>query len=314
MNTHSLQTPALGLGCIFQLQKFKADGTITYTGPKFHNVVLGVGYDLMLTHGPHGQSNGGANYCNLGSGAQFEDKADDELKDYVIGTDNVISSETYYSSGVDYDYPAWRSWRQIFEFEIGSISHDVSEIGLSRDLNEDYFNRHRIVDLRGNHIGLDILPDEGLKVWAETYLFGSADVADVISGEFEFQGSSGTVTIGYTWEQLDGWLTASGIIPGGLYPDDVRILDSVTYDPSDGTPASSVSSSCASGSGNNYATAKWNAGVLSGEYTTLLVNMGGATYGRFDLDTPIVMDNEETSLKITILRDLSTTLEEAIWR
>jgi len=299
---------------VFQLQKFRADGAITYTGPKFHNIVLGVGYDLMQTHGPHGQSNGGLNYCNLGSGAQFESTEDTGLKDYVVGTDNVTSSETYYSSGVGFDYPAWRSWRQIFEFSIGSVDSSVTEIGLSRADNTDYFNRHRIVDPKGTHIGLDILPDEGLTVWTESYLFGTRDVGDIDSGEFTYRMLSGDVTIGYTREQLSEWLTASGIIPGGPSASDIRLVTSPTYDPSAGTPASSVSYSCESGSGTNYVTAKWDAGVLLGEYNGLMANMTGAAYSKFDFDSALVMDDLGVALELTVLRDLSPTLEEAIWR
>lgn len=303
------------IGCIFQLQKFKSDGTITYVGPKFSNIVLGVGFDLMLTYGPHGQSNGGLNYCNIGTGAQREDISDIGLHDYVIGTNNVIETEEYYSSGVDADYPAWRSWRQVFEFAIGSITHTVSEIGMSRANNTDYFNRHRIVDLRGNHIGLDILHDEGLIVWVESFLFGCKDVAAEVTGEFVFQSSSGPITIGYTWKQLDGWLTKSGIVPGALPTNDVRILKTISsvIDPGDGTPATSTTSSCVSGSGDNYVTAKWRAGVLSGEYIGLMVNITGSTYGRFEFDTPIVMDDEQVALEIVILRNLSKSFEESGW-
>lgn len=315
MKSTGLHIPSLGMGCVFQLVKFKADGTMTYVGPKFHNILLESGFDLMLNYGPHGQDNGGLNWCNLGTGAQFEKVTDEGLQDYLVSSSNVIETETYYSSGVDADYPAWRSWRQVFEFAIGSIGRVISEIGLSRAENTDYFNRHRIVDYRGYHIGLDVLPDEGLKVWTESFLFGRKDVADEVTGSFLFQSTSGPITIGYTWKQLDGWLTKSGIVPGALPATDIRMLSTISsvINSSDGTPATSTTSSCAAGTGNNYVTAKWSAGTLSGEYVGLMVNISGSTYGRFEFDTPIVMDDENVALELTVLRNLNESSEESDW-
>jgi hypothetical protein len=68
-----------------------------------------------------------------------------------------------------------------------------------------------------------------------------------------------------------------------------------------------------SGSGVFDVTAKWNAGVLDGEYTNLLVNMSGVLYGKFDFDAPITMDHEGTALELTIRRSITRTLQEGTW-
>lgn len=309
----SIISPPFSVGCVFQLQKFNADGVITYLGPRFHNLVLDAGLDLMVNYGPHGQSNGVLNYCNVGTGAGFESVEETGLVNFVASTSAVIDTETYYSSGVGYDYPAWRSWRQVFEFSIGSVGHTVSEIGLSRESNSDYFNRHRIVDPLGHYIGLNILPDEGLRVWTESYLFGSVDIGYEGDISFTFESTSGPVDIEGIWTQFGGWLTESGIVPGNISTSDIRILKSSSTDPSAGTAASSISAPYESGDFKRDVEAKWDAGVLSGDYYSLLVNMTGATYGRFDFDTPITMDHEGTALKITVRRAWGRTLEEGTW-
>lgn len=312
-NHPNITIPSFGVGCLFQLQKFSVDGAITYLGPKFHNIVLNCGLDLIANYGPHGQSNGCLNYCNVGTGAGFEVAEETGLVNFISSTSVVIDTETYYSSGVGYDYPAWRSYRQVFEFDIGTINHTISEIGLSRTSNNDYFNRHRIVDPLGDHIGLNILHNEGLRVWTESYLFATMDVGDIESGSFVFQDATGPITINYTWEQLAGWLTESGIVPGNPPASDIRALKSPSYDPTEGTPASSTSLSYDAGTGIFDVTAKWNAGVLDGDYTNLLVNMSGASYGRFDFDKAITMDNEGTALELTVRRAVTRTTQEGDW-
>lgn len=308
-----ISIPIIRTGCLFQLQKFKADGTITYTGPRFHNIVLNTGLDLMASYGPHGQSGGCLNYCNVGTGAGFEDEKETSLANRVASTNTVIDSETYYSSGVGYDYPAWRSWRQVFEFGVGSINHTISEIGLSRLNNDEYFNRHRILDLLGHHIGLDVLHDEGLRVWTESYLFGVMDVAETTIGNFTFSATSGPVSIDYTWTQLDGWLTEDSIVPGSIPTSDIRILKSSTTSPTAGAAPSSITTSYTNGDFKRDVEAKWDAGVLDGDYWGLLVNINGATYERFDFDSPIVMDNEGIALKLSVRRSWGRTLQEGEW-
>jgi len=300
--------PSIRTGCVFQLQKFKADGTITYTGPEFSNLVLNTGLDSLISSSPADFS-----YCNVGTGGGYEQEWETGLITWVTSSNNVINSETYHSSGVGYDYPAFRSWRRVYEFGIGSISQTISEIGMSIGSDGSYLNRHRIVDVRGIHIGLNVLHDEGLRVWVQTFVFATHDIDQTEQGSFVFNSTDGPIDIGYTWRLLSGWLTSNDFIPGRVVSGDIRIVQEPTSTYNAGTAPSSISAPYTNGDFFRDVTAHWDAGVLSGEYWGLLVQHTGASFSRIDFDTPIVMDNEGVAMTLTVRRSWGRTLQEGIW-
>lgn len=310
MMNHSILIPTIKVGCVFQLQKFNVDGVVCTT-PRFHNIVLDGGLDLLASYGVEDFT-----CCNLGSGTGNERTDDTGLLLFVTSSDTVVESSTGYSSGIGYDYPVLRWWRRKFEFAIGSIDAGLSEIGLSLSSDSNYLNRHRIVNPAGLYTGLDVCSDEGLVVWADLYLFGVADVEEEINKGFFFNSLSGETYIPYTWKTLSGWLTADAFVPGRIEKEDVRLTKTNTSVYGAGVPAREIIGSYTTGSFYKDVYAIWDPGDLDGDYVGLLIQNGDATYSRIDFETPITMDalaNPFTGLRLRIRRDWGRTLQEGEW-
>lgn len=308
---YNISAPPVRIGCVFQLQKFNADGDITYTGSKFHNMMIGSGLDLLVNH-----DLGEFRYCNLGTGAGLERLDDTGLNHYLTYSNNIVESSESHSTGIGYDFPAHRNWRYKFEFGIGSISSGISEIGLSLSPNSNYLNRHRIVTPKGIHTGLHVMHDEGLIVWADIYLFATMTIYDEIEQSFIFNGMSGQTRINYTWRQLDSWLTASEFYPGRLKREDVRILKTITSEYGSGTSASGIINPYIPGTFQQRVNAEWDPGALDGEYWGLLIQNASGLYGRMAFDAPITMDKNyypHVGLRLGIERSWGATLQEGTW-
>ena len=308
----NISIPSVKVGCLFQLQKFKDDGTITYTGPKFHNMMIGSGLDLLVSH-----DIGEFDCCNLGTGAGPEDISDTGLTDYLTYTTNITESSASYNTGIGYDYPAHRFWRRKFEFSIGSIDSGISEIGLSLSPNSNYLNRHRIVSPEGLPTGLHVMPDEGIVVWTDIYLFSTMTAYEEFEGSFVFSGIDGNTTINYTWRQLAGWLTTPAFYPGRIVREDIRMLKTITSAYGSGTPAAGIiKNPYVSDTFYQHVNAEWDPGDLDGEYWGLLIQNADGTYGRMAFDTPIVMDKvyyPHTGLRLRFERAWGATLQEGRW-
>lgn len=307
---HSILYPRLGIGCIFQLQKFKAAGTITATTPRFHNVMLNSGLDLLTT-----RTMGEFDCCNLGTGGGLDRFDYTGLTEYLTSSTTILESLASYNSGIGYDHPALRFWRKKFEFAIGSISKGVSEIGLSVSEDTEYLNRHRIVAPDGVNIGLDVQLDEGLIVWTDVYLFCSHTVEDIINGAFLFKGIDGNRIISYTWELLSGWLEED-FAPGRIEPDDIRIVETPTNTPGSGIPATAIEGAYVDGTHHQNVYAVWDPKELDGTYWGLLIQNGDGTYGKVSFDSSISMDPvmyPHISLKLKIERSWGRTILEGEW-
>ena len=293
----------LGVNCKFQLEKFLADGTITYRGPEFSNVVLENGLGMMASYAPNSVSYAGISWCNLGRSSRIEHFADTGLDEFITSTNNQPEDiVTDYATGAGYPYPMWRSWRHVFEFPVGSINDTVSEIGLSRLQNSDYFNRHRIVDEHSLSVRIPVLSFEGLRVWARTSIHSTVDSTERASGSFELETLDGPVTIPYEWRQLEGWLTSANIVPGRIVASDIRLSKTQTSTYNAGTAASSISVTYDADNLLKTVEATWAIDALDGDYTCLLFQNTNAPFSRFDLLSPIQMAALGQRLKLTLTR------------
>jgi len=196
------------IGCTFQAQKFRSGGVITYQGPEFHNIVLDVGLDTLATEdfglrGTAGSNSNNASTLNVGTGSSTPVIDQSGLDSYLTATQSLYGSTTH---GYDTDDPIHRWSKTTYEFAIGTCTGNLTEVGLSSDVNIDYFNRQLFKDAGDNPITITVASDEGLRVTCTLYLYGDMQPGDTIAGSFLLNGSD---TIDYSRELTTdtGWLS-----------------------------------------------------------------------------------------------------------
>ena len=191
---YTLESPKFRAGCVFQLEKYRSDGTITYKGPLFNNIVLDVGLDSWSGIELAGQYGGLAYRLNVGTGSSEPSTGQTGLDSYTASTDAILDRSYTHDETADPVYASlWRKW----EFPIGSCTGNLTELGLSNDDGENYFNRQLFRDEFGNPVTITVLDDEGLRVDGTVFVYAPLLPSEQITGSFLLNES---VTINYHLE------------------------------------------------------------------------------------------------------------------
>jgi len=201
-----LHLPKMSVGCFFRVEKYKKHGVITYAGPWFKNTVLNVGLDQIATGQSLAPGVGALRWINVGTGTSEPAATQTGLDTYLASTNTTYGGMTYdYSNGDELaGNPAWRSFQRTLEFAIGSCTGNLTELGLSRTSNANYFNRQLFRDDLGDPTVITVLSDEGIRITVKLVVYAPMAVGETASADFSINGSTKTATI----TQLGGdWLT-----------------------------------------------------------------------------------------------------------
>lgn len=198
------------VGCTFQAQKFRNDGTITYQGPTFHNLVLDTGLDAMADYAyrlanKEAAGNGVASWINVGEGSATPAVTQTGLSSYLASSGSTYGS---ISGGYEATSPRHKWQEAVFEFAVGSCVGNLTEVGLSSGENTGYFNRQLFKDEEGSPTTITVLSDEGLRIATKLFLYGDMEPGDTEAGSFLL---NGTDTIDFTREMTSNtsWLADS---------------------------------------------------------------------------------------------------------
>jgi len=186
--------PEIRTTATFQLEKFKADGTITYSGPEFSNVILDQTLDALARGDARFRWTPASNLFEsvcVGSGDISPDPSDQSLDHQIACTSNTI---TGYSFTSHYDEPQiYQEISAVHEFPIGSVTGNVNEIGLSGAYG--LVNRQLIRDENGDIVTITVLEDEGLRVAIKAFGYPGMDTLESEQqGTFDINGQ----TVSYT--------------------------------------------------------------------------------------------------------------------
>ena len=287
---YTLESPKFRVGCVFQVEKYRSDGTITYKGPLFNNIVLDIGLDAWGSDTLSDISSG----LNVGTGSSEPSTGQTGLDSYIARTDTILDSSHTYDETADPVYISlWRKW----EFPIGSCTGNLTELGLSHR-DGYYFNRQLFRDEYGNPVTITVLDDEGLRVDGTVFVYAPLLPLEQVTGSFLLNES---VTINYHLEMGFGedggfgpsifdWLNRSNI--------HLTISDSYTgygY----ATEGSGNLHSYLTGSFERIVTTTFSPGTFVGDVARLSTNYYyKRTLCHFRLDDVIpVADNEELTIE-----------------
>lgn len=301
------------VACTFQVEKFRNDGVITYQGPTFNNLILDVGMDYLgqYFYGTHPDGPGSvARFVNVGEDNTEPSKSQTGLLSFVAATNSAYSDDNgYQASG-----PCYKWYKRVFEFDIGSCTGNLTEVGLSHASNEDYFNRQLFRDDYGDPTTITVLEDEGLRVAVTLYFYPDIDPGETVSGSFLLNDSD---TINTTRELTDDdeWIKdCRGVVASFLFTGKYcRITDSAT-DFSGGVQPDVFTESGYS-NGDHYweATCEYNAGTFVGDIASILLfmhkssgieqslNYNEAPFMAFRLD-PVISVKDTEKFTMTLRR------------
>ena len=195
---YTLESPKFRVGCVFQVEKYRSDGTITYKGPLFNNIVLDVGLDSWSDIELSDQYGGLAYRLNVGTGSSEPSTGQTGLDSYTASTDTILDRSYTYDETADPVYVSlWRKW----EFPIGSCTGNLTELGFSTAQGGAYFNRQLFRDEYGDPVTITVLDDEGLRVDGTVFVYAPLLPSEQITGSFLLNES---VTINYHLEMAFG--------------------------------------------------------------------------------------------------------------
>lgn len=155
----------MGIGCSFQLEKFKEDGTITYKGEPFFNTVLDAGLFKWYTTSAASL----INYVNIGNNSTPPNISQTGLGNRLFSTNTKYSTDLYEDSITD--NLLCLSLTRVFQFGVGTCTGDFTEIGLSNTSNASYFNRQLLKDVLGEIITVRVNANEGLRITARLRIY-----------------------------------------------------------------------------------------------------------------------------------------------
>ena len=302
------------VGCYFTAQKFRSDGTITYQGPRFSNLVLDVGLDMLVSRpyglvGGSGTQNNSCSVCNVGTGTTTPTTDQTGLHTFTAATASRYGGTTH---GYSTENPV-RRWSSVtYEFAIGFCADNtnLTEVGLSRTTNDEYFNRQLFRDEEDNPTTITVHSDEGLRIFCELFLYGDLQPGATVAGSCTL---NETETLNYTREMTTDttWLTwtyldSMGAL-GASRESGYLLSDLATG--FTGTVADSRSlEAYQSGDYSRTHTAVWNPGKFAGNLNSILFHAffpppwGGigtrvTEFSAFRLDAPIdILDTEEVTV------------------
>lgn len=282
-------------GCIFQAQKFKADGTITYQGPRFHNLILDCGLDAL----GHSSMDYMMRRCRVGTDNTAPSEGQTGLISQVAQTDTRYS----HTWGEQTTEPIYAYIRTTFEFSIGTFSGDnLAEVALGKDRGDyDVLNRQLFKDEDGNNTTITVLSDEGLRVTAEFRAYSDLQPGEYEEGSFELDieedsgadSSGASVMINYTREIYSQYFRKDQTL-GWDFQDDhlcgdgkiAKIFDSPGPFGNPGTKQSSVNySSYTSGDFYRDVEFVWNPSTYEGDVGGVATGCDAYGQGFMDLFT-----------------------------
>lgn len=268
--------PQLKVGCYFQAEKYRSDGTITYRGPRFANTILNIGLDNLASYplglrGGNGSWSNNASVLNVGTSSTAPAVTQSGLQTYLASTATLYGSTTH---GYDLTDPMHRWSEAVYEFSIGSCTGNLTELGLSHDTNSDYFNRQLFRDTVGDPTTITVLSDEGLRVTVTLYLYSDLQNGEQENSSLVISGDTiATVREVYAGSDSLTWLTYDPVDAmahfGALVEDGVQLSASATgY--TGGTDADSyVGVDYVAGNYYKEATFTWNAGTFVGDIASI---------------------------------------------
>ena len=303
------------VNCMFQIQKYRNDGAITYNGPWFNNLILDVGLDALAVD-CLGHSIGSlCGYVNVG----------DDNTDPAIGQTGLLSfvaaTNTFYgtiSEGYSTDDPIHRWSQHTHEFAVGECTGNLTEVSLSKGSNSTHFNRQLFKDEAGDPTTITVLEDEGLRITSRVYVYGDLQPGDTENSSFTLTTDSGDETINVTREitSTTDWLeynAAAGQIAALGYSSDrygAALTSSTTsFDVGGGTNPDTTS-------GLDYTTGDfykdyehtWNAGTFVGDIESILMpyypslsSYQGEDFTAFRLN-PAISLAETEEFRVTLRR------------
>lgn len=257
------------VGCIFKVQKFKEDGTITYDGEPFHNIVLDSGLDAMYNTSIYNLTQ----RLHVGVSGVAVSGTNTSLFDEITYLDNT----SYSYSGDDLSGLPYARLTKTWNFSVGSVTGDLKELGLSSTSNV-FFNRQLFLDSYGDPITITVLEDEGLRVSADIRMYGDMSITDSENGSFLFNGD----TVNFVRKISGTAFTQTHYYYTMLHYDSCFTrthcgLSSATTGYPSGTRASSFTalSGYVSGSYEHGYKAVWNANVFTGNINIISVGYYG---------------------------------------
>jgi len=177
----------------FQLYKFKADGTVTYSGPEFSNLVLNRVLNGLASGSEFIRHTNNGTYGSVcvGTGNSTPDVEDTGLESQVACTSSTYAG---YSTTHKTDVPPIHAEvTATHEFSLGQAEGELKEIGLRGD--RGFFNRQLIKDENGDPTTVSVGSDEGLRVAIKIRFYPPLESYESEkTGTFEYQGE----TISYT--------------------------------------------------------------------------------------------------------------------
>lgn len=303
-----LHVPGPSINCVFQVEKFRSDGTITYKGPRFNNIILDVGLDEWAVDGMEG---GLLNRINVGTGSSTPATGQSGLDAFLASTNNIRSNARTYSIGPPVVATIVRQW----QFNIGTCTGNLTEVGISADSNDKYLNRQLFRDDVGNPVTITVADDEGLRVTAEVSIYAPMDDMETVTGSFPVDGVARNYTMHFLADEfLKTDVGTYGCSILGIWGRNFvhvmpsyNAINTTTYYDRAKIGARSWTDYVL-GSFNRTLTTVWAPDTLVGDINCLqtgLVYNGypqstcGALCFIFNLDTPInVLDTEELTIEL----------------
>jgi len=150
-----------GVRGFYRIEAVKPDGTRREIGGWFENLITNGGLDRM------GDQSDWLTFCQVGSGSVDPTFAGSTLTNRVAGTSN--SPSTVSGSQASSPYFTWR--RNVYRFNAGTATGNLSEIGIGWASSGGLFSWSLIKDTDGSPTTITIQSDEILDVTYEVRMY-----------------------------------------------------------------------------------------------------------------------------------------------
>lgn len=217
---------------------YKLSATNTETGESrdltdwFKNLITDGGMDRIA------ENQDWLTYCQVGTGSTTPQYSDSSLANRIAGTNSLSGTAT---NGCAQSSPYFVYTRKTFRFTAGTVSGNITEVGVGWAISGSLFSRSLILDVNGDPTSITVLSSETLDVTYEGRYYiplvdtsGSivlngvnynwtgraANAASNTQSQGWYIGSNGenesqTWTTAYTRDAYDGSIGAITSIPSG---------------------------------------------------------------------------------------------------
>lgn len=138
----------------YKLTAGKADGSRRSLG-EFKNIILDAGLNRI------GQGSSFFGVCQVGTGITEPSRTDTALTAYHRHTSTTVTSET---TNITNNDPYTATFSKTFRFPVGTITQDITEIGVGWGTTDGLFSKSLIKDLLGAPTSVTVFADEFLDV------------------------------------------------------------------------------------------------------------------------------------------------------